>query len=115
MGATITGIGRLGRDPKMQYSDKGNAVTNLSVAVDTGFGDNKETVWFSLVAFGKQAEVLNQYLSKGKRIAFSAELQKVRTFEKGSGETGTSVDARVLTFDFIDKADKSESAEDLEF
>lgn len=103
MSATISGIGRLGKEPKMQYSPNGSAITNITVAVDTGFGDKKETVWFSLVAFGVQAEAINKYFSKGNRIGFTADLQKVRTYEKQGGEVGTSVDAKLLTFSFIDK------------
>jgi single-strand DNA-binding protein len=107
MSAVVSGIGRLGREPKMQYSANGNAVTNLTVAVDTGFGENKGTAWFSLVAFGKQAEILNQYLVKGSRIVFTAELTKVSTYEKKDGDTGINLDARILSFSFVDKAEAS--------
>lgn len=112
---TMSGIGRLGREPKMQYNDKGTAITNLNVAVDCGFGDKKETVWLSLVAFGAQAEALNQYLSKGSRLNFTAEMQKVKTFEKKDETTGVSVDGRILAFSFVDKAEKQEAEEEMEF
>lgn len=112
MGATLSGIGRLGREPKMQYTDKGTAVTNLTVAVDCGFGDKKETVWLSLVSFGPQAEALNKYLSKGKRLVFTAELSRVSTFERQNGETGVNVDGRIVTFSFVDKSDASDEVED---
>lgn len=102
---TISGIGRLGREPKMQYNPQGNAITNMSVATDVGFGDKKETVWVSLVSFGKQAEVLNQYLSKGSRICFTADVTAIRTFEKQDKTVGTSLDARILSFSFVDKAE----------
>lgn len=111
MSAVISGIGRLGADPKMQFNPQGSAITNFNVAIDCGFGDKKETVWLSLVAYGKQAEVLNQYLVKGNRLHFTAELQKVRTFEKKDG-TGVSVDAKILTFSFIDSDGKSNEPED---
>jgi single-strand DNA-binding protein len=96
----------------MQYNDKGNAITNLTVAVDTGFGDKKETVWMSLVAFGAQAEAINKYFSKGNRIVFSADLQKVRTYEKTGGATGVNIDARLLTFAFVDKNEGSQEPEE---
>lgn len=102
---TISGIGRLGQAPKMQYNPAGNAITTLSVAVDCGFGDKKETVWVSLVSFGKQAEILNQYLTKGSRLVFSAEISKVRGYTKKDNTVGTSLDARVLSFSFVDKAE----------
>lgn len=110
--ATIQGIGRLGREPKMQYTAKGDAVTNLTVAVDAGFGDNKSTVWLSLVAFGKAAEILNQYLSKGNRLGFTAELTKVSTYDKNDGSVGVNVDGRILAFNFIDKSDEAGEPEE---
>lgn len=109
---TISGIGRLGQEPKMQYSDKGTAITNLSVAATCGFGDNQETVWVSLVAFGSQAEVVKKYFAKGLRIVFTAEVQKIRTYEKKDNTTGTTLDARLLTFAFVDKSEGGEEDDD---
>lgn len=106
---TISGIGRLGQNPKMQYGANGNAITNFSVAADCGFGDKKETTWVSLVAFGKVAEILNQYLAKGSRLAFTAEVSKVRGYTKKDGTVGTSLDARILSFSFVDKAETGAS------
>lgn len=108
---TISGIGRLGNNPKMQYSAQGNAITNISVAATVGWGEKQETVWVSLVSFGKQAEVLNQYLTKGSRLVFSAEVSALRTYEKKDGTTGTSLDARIQSFSFVDKAEQQEEQE----
>jgi single-strand DNA-binding protein len=107
----LSGIGRLGADPKMQFNPQGSAITNFNVATKCGFGDKEETVWLSLVAYGKQAETLNQYLVKGNRLEFTAELQKVRTFDKKDG-VGVSVDAKILTFTFIDSAKQTNEPEE---
>lgn len=104
---TISGVGRLGQAPKMQYTPSGTAVTNFSVAADCGFGDKKETVWVSLASFGQQAETLNQYLKKGTRIAFTADIQRVRTYTKKDQSVGTSLDAKILSFSFLDKSEGS--------
>ena len=106
---TIQGIGRLAKEPKMQYTANGSALTNLTVAMKSGFGEKQETIWVDLVSFGKQAETLNQYLSKGKRIAFTAELRKVRTYEKQDHSTGVNLDARILDFEFVDAGAKQDS------
>lgn len=112
---TVSGVGRLGKAPKMQYAPSGTAVTHLSVATTSGFGENEKTTWFNLVAFGKQAEILNEFLNKGSRLCFDAELQEVRTFETSGGETGISVDAKVLAFSFLDGAKKENASEPEEF
>jgi single-strand DNA-binding protein len=111
---TITGVGRLGQAPKMQYTPSGTAVTNFSVAADCGFGDKKETVWVSLASFGQQAETLNQYLQKGMRIAFTADVQRIRTYTKKDQTTGVSLDAKVLSFSFLDFSDKAEGKTEAE-
>lgn len=98
---TISGTGRLGKDPKMQYTPNGTAQTSFSVAADTGFGENKKTVWVSLIVWGKVAETYNEYLSKGSRIAFTAEVTDISTFTKQDGSIGTSLNAKILTLEFL--------------
>lgn len=105
---TINGVARLGQEPKMQYDKKGGAVTTLNAAADVGFGDKKETVWMRIVAFGKQAEILNQYLEKGSKLAFTAEIQKVSGYTKKDNTIGTSVEARILNFEFLSPAAKQD-------
>ena len=45
-------VGRLTRDPEVRYTQTGKAVTTFSVAVDTGFGENKRTDYVPVI-FGK--------------------------------------------------------------
>jgi single-strand DNA-binding protein len=71
-------VGRLGRDPEMRYTPSGQAVTSLSVATDnvrTVDGKTiKETTWFRVSVFGKQAESCNTYLQKGKLVLVEGRL-----------------------------------------
>ncbi len=84
-------IGRLGRDPEIRYSQQGTAVVNFSIATseqwtDKNTGDRQEkTEWHRIVMFGRQAEVCEKYLSKGKQIYIEGRLQ-TRTYEK-DGQT----------------------------
>lgn len=112
--ATINGIGRLGKDPKMQYTPQGTALTHLNVAVNMGFGDKKQTLWISLSSFGAIAEVLNKNLVKGNRISFAAELTGVHEYSKQDGSTGTQWNAKILSFDFVDFNEASNEAEEVE-
>jgi len=77
---SVTIIGRLGRDPEMRYLPNGDPVTSFSVATDFVRNDKngqrqKETVWFRVSVFGKQAENANQYLSKGKMVLVEGRLR----------------------------------------
>lgn len=59
-------IGRLGRNPDLRYTKNQKAVCYLSVA-ETNEKD-KQTVWHKVVVWGKQAELCNLYLQKGKEV-----------------------------------------------
>ena len=52
----IVVIGRLGKDPSMEYSQNGTAVTKFSIATDDGWGENKSTTWHNVVSFKQTAE-----------------------------------------------------------
>ncbi len=70
----------------MRYMPDGRPVTNLSVATNRTYtsasGEQvKETIWFRVSVFGKQAESCNQYLSKGRLVLIEGRLQ-------GDRETG---------------------------
>ena len=70
---TIIIVGNLGRDPEMRYTPSGQAVTNFSVATNRKYTNSdgqsvEETIWFRISAWGKQAEVCNQYLRKGSKV-----------------------------------------------
>lgn len=73
-------IGRLGKDPEMRFTPNGQAVTSFSVATDRQWTDEagklvKETVWFRVSAWGKLAEICNNYLQKGKMVMAEGRLQ----------------------------------------
>lgn len=79
-------VGNLGGDPELRYTPSGQAVTNFSVATNrkwTGSDGqlNEETTWFRVSVWGKQAEVCNQYLAKGRQVLVEGRM----TVDKDSG------------------------------
>jgi single-strand DNA-binding protein len=76
---TIIIVGNLGRDPEMRYTPGGQAVTNLSVATNRKYTGSdgqqvKETTWFRVSVWGKQAETCSQYLRKGSAVLVEGRL-----------------------------------------
>lgn len=66
-------VGNLGRDPEMRYMPDGTAVTNFSIASSRRWSGadgqpREETTWFRIEVWRKQAETVNQYLSKGSKV-----------------------------------------------
>lgn len=68
--------GRLGKDAELRKTGGGDSVLGFSVAVDDGYGQNKSTLWFDCSVWGKRAEALQQYLTKGTAVAVSGDLSK---------------------------------------
>ena len=77
-------VGNLGKDPSMRYTSDGKAVTDVSMAASTFGSETPE--WFSLTAWEKVAEVINEYMHKGDRIAVAGRLTKDTWQGKGEHE-----------------------------
>jgi len=72
-------VGNLGRDPEMRYTPSGQAVTNFSVATNRQYTASdgqqvKETIWFRVSAWGRQAETCNQFLKRGSKVLVEGRL-----------------------------------------
>lgn len=75
--------GNLTRDPEMKYTASGTAIVNFAVAVSSGYGDKKETLFLDVTVFGKTGESCSQYLSKGKKALVEGRLQKQEWEKEG--------------------------------
>jgi len=76
---TIIAAGNLGQDPEMRFTANGQPVTNFPLASNRQYtnaaGETvKETIWFRVSVWGKQAEVCNQYLHKGSKVLIEGRL-----------------------------------------
>ena len=96
-------IGNLGRDPEVRYTQSGQAVSNLRVAVTerAPSGDSyvDKTEWVDVVCFGKTAENCGQHLKKGRQIYAEGRLQTRKWTDKEGGERySTEVVAQRVTF-----------------
>jgi single-strand DNA-binding protein len=108
-------IGNLGKTPEMRYTPAGKAVTTFSVAVNEKWGDGEEqkrTEWFSCEAWGKGAEILNQYLKKGSSVYISGR-QQTDKWEK-DGSTHYKVKLVVKEFLFLGDANGNGEAAEAE-
>lgn len=81
-------VGHVGRDPELRYTQSGTAVANFSLATNRRRKVNEqwedETEWHRLVAWGRTAEVVNQYGGKGKQLYIEGRLQ-TRDWEDRDG------------------------------
>jgi single-strand DNA-binding protein len=66
--------GRLGQDVQLRYTGSGKAVTDISLAVSSGFGDTKKTEWFICTLWGGLAERAQKTLAKGSQVTITGRL-----------------------------------------
>lgn len=90
----VTLVGRLGQDPEHQTSQNGKTFCKFSLATNDGYGDNKKTNWHSCTAFGKVADIINQYTKKGSELAISGTLD----YNKHEDKTYTNILVNDFTF-----------------
>lgn len=93
---TATLIGRLTRDEELKYTPSGAAVGNISIAINRKVKKGQEWVdesnFFDVVFFGKQAENLKQYLTKGKQIGVTGFLKQERwTDQNGQNRSAVKI------------------------
>jgi single-strand DNA-binding protein len=100
-------VGRLTRDPEVRYTQTGKAVTSFSVAVDTGFGENKRADFIPVVVWEKLAEVCGNNLTKGRRVLVEGRLQ-IRDYEK-DGQKRRAADVVAQNVEFLDGRSSSGS------
>lgn len=101
-------IGNLGSDPEIKFLDNGTGVVNVSLATNENYKDKttgekvEHTEWHRLVVWGRQAEVLNQYTTKGSKIFVEGSLQ-TRKWEDKEEITRYTTEVKVRNFSFLDK------------
>lgn len=86
-------IGRVGRDAVTRYTQAGKAVTGWALAVDKGWGDNKQTVWLDCSLWGERGEKLAQHITKGSQLGVTGEIGT----REHDGKTYVTLDVRDVT------------------
>jgi single-strand DNA-binding protein len=83
-------IGRVGQDPEVKNLEGGKKVATITIATnDVYYKDNgdkvEQTEWHRVTAWGKTAEIIEKYVTKGKEIAIEGKLTH-RSYEDKNGE-----------------------------
>ncbi|HEY61338.1 MAG TPA: single-stranded DNA-binding protein [Anaerolineae bacterium] len=115
-------VGNLGRDPEMRFMPSGQAVTNFSVATNRQYtasnGERvKETSWFRVSVWGKQAENVNKFLHRGSKVLIEGRLSPdpntggPRVYQRQDGSYGASFEIRANRVVFLTSRAEDESTQ----
>ncbi|REL33326.1 single-stranded DNA-binding protein [Rhodohalobacter sp. SW132] len=99
-------IGRLGADPEVRYTQSNTAVATLSVATTERYKDRngeqqESTEWHRIVAWGRLAEICQEYLKKGSLAYFEGPIQ-TRQWEDKDGQKKYTTEIKALNMQMLD-------------
>lgn len=99
-------IGRLGQDPEVRYTQSNTAVATLNIATNERFKDRngefqERTEWHRVVAWGRTAEICQEYLKKGSQVYIEGPIQ-TREWEDKDGQKRYTTEIKALTLTMLD-------------
>lgn len=99
-------IGRLGQDPEVRYTQSNTAVANFSLATNERYKDRngewqERTEWHRIVAWGRTAEICQEYLKKGSLVYIEGPIQ-TREWEDKDGQKKYTTEIKALTMQMLD-------------
>jgi len=106
-------VGHLGRDPELRYTPNGRAVATFSLATTERWTSqdgqkNESTTWHNIVVWGKQAEIMKEYLAKGRQVYIEGRIQN-RSYDDKDGNKRYISEVVVQNFQFLGSRDGRES------
>ena len=99
-------MGNITRDPEVRYTPKGTAVTDISLAINRNFsGDDgerrEETTFVEITFWGRQAEIIGEWMKKGRPIYVEGRLQLDSWEDKTSGQQRSRLKVIGEKFEFL--------------
>lgn len=94
-------MGRLTRDPETRTTTSGKSVTSFSIAVDRA-GQDDQADFFDVSAWEKTGELVQQYLSKGRRVLVQGRLRQDSWDDKETGKKRSRVEVVANDVTFLD-------------
>ena len=109
---SVSLIGRLTRDPDVRYGNESQtAVARFSIAIDRMPGRNgeKQTDFPNIVCFGKTAELVEKYMTKGRLVGITGRLQ-TGSYTNKDGQKVFTTDVVADRVEFLDRGDRQENS-----
>lgn len=112
----ITIVGNVGRDPELRYTPNGIAVTDFSLASSRTWTDQngqrqERTTWWRVTCWRRQAEVVAQYVRKGKQVLVIASQVEANAYTGRDGEARASLDVTADEVRFLSDGGRAPQGE----
>ncbi len=105
--------GNLTRDPELRYTPKGTAVTEIGLAINRSWKSEsgeqqEETTFVDVAAYGRTAEVIAQYMKKGRPLLIEGRLKLDTWDDKQTGQKRSKLRVVCEGFQFLDSGNRGE-------
>ena len=98
-------IGRLTAKPELRYTTSNIACTNITIAIDRNYGEEKKADFINVVVWRKQAENVCKYLDKGSLVSVEGRLQQ-NSYENRDGNRRYKLDVVADNIQFLNTKSK---------
>ena len=99
-------MGNLGKDPELTQSKAGLPICKFPIATSRKVKDEEYTPWHNVTAFGRTAEILGQYMEKGRKLLVEGRIEN-GSYDKEDGTKGYTSEIIVDQFHFVGNKDSS--------
>lgn len=106
-------LGNLTSDPELRTTTSGQNVASFSIAVNRVYNNSQgerqeETSFINCTAWGRTAETISKYVSKGRQILVSGRLQQRTWQDKDTGKNRSAIDVVVEEFSFVNDSNRGD-------
>ena len=96
-------VGHLGKDPEVRYTSDQRAICSFSIATNRSYKNKEgervdETEWHNITFFGKQGEVIQEYLKKGNQVYIEGHIQTTQSEKDGQTRYFTNIIGEQFSF-----------------
>lgn len=100
-------MGRLTKDPELRYvGEKNTALANFSLAIPRGYKKDDKVDYINIEAWGRQAEIIYEFLKKGRKIVVEGEIRR-DSYVSSTGEKKYPTYVNCRSFNFADSKIKN--------
>ena len=89
--------GNITKDAELRYTANDKAYSKFCIANNEGYGDNKKTNFFNCTLWGKSAENLNRFLTKGQKVLITGKVE-INDYKDKEGVERKIIDINVDSF-----------------
>lgn len=112
----LTIVGNVGRDPELRYTPSGIAVTDFSIATNRRWTDQsgqqqERTTWYRVTCWRRQAEVVAQYVKKGRQVMVVASQIEADAYEGKDGQARATLNVTADQVIFLQGGDPNFSGD----